>query len=258
MVPRPRPGALAKVGQDMSSVALENWTLDFVAKLDEAPDEGAASTLFNDFVGGFGFSRAIVMRIPEVGDTPEKCVALNTFPHEWTDHYYRSGYHHRDPVMRRITTGVLPYTWGEAFKSVKAGKTERAIFNEAREFHLRDGLVVPIVEAGGSTGLVSVAGDDVDLSDVPRRALNLASVYFHSTLSRLRRRALEQDMSLTPREFECLKWVAEGKSDWEIGQILSISAKTVNYHIENAKRKFGVATRVQAVVAALRAGRLYH
>jgi DNA-binding CsgD family transcriptional regulator len=57
---------------------------------------------------------------------------------------------------------------------------------------------------------------------------------------------------LTEREREILAWIAEGKSDASIGQILNISAKTVNYHVENAKRKFAVATRIQAVIAALR------
>ncbi len=51
-----------------------------------------------------------------------------------------------------------------------------------------------------------------------------------------------------------LSWVAAGKSDWAIGQILKISGKTVNFHVENAKRKFGVGTRIQAVVAAMRRG----
>jgi hypothetical protein len=48
-----------------------------------------------------------------------------------------------------------------------------------------------------------------------------------------------------------LSWIAEGKSDWQIGKILGISRKTVNYHIENVKRKFGVASRIQALMAAL-------
>jgi DNA-binding CsgD family transcriptional regulator len=61
-------------------------------------------------------------------------------------------------------------------------------------------------------------------------------------------------MHVTPRETQILSWVAAGKSDWAIGQILRISSKTVNFHVENAKRKFGVGTRVQAVVAALREG----
>jgi DNA-binding CsgD family transcriptional regulator len=59
---------------------------------------------------------------------------------------------------------------------------------------------------------------------------------------------------MTARESEVLGWVAAGKSDWAIGQILNISGKTVNFHVENAKRKLGVGTRVQAVIAAMRTG----
>lgn len=65
-------------------------------------------------------------------------------------------------------------------------------------------------------------------------------------------------MNLTNREMEVLSWIASGKSDWQIGQILKISQKTVNYHVENVKRKYGVATRVQAVVEAMRQGTLEH
>jgi DNA-binding CsgD family transcriptional regulator len=61
-------------------------------------------------------------------------------------------------------------------------------------------------------------------------------------------------MRVTPRETQVLVWVAAGKSDWAIGRILNISNKTVNFHVENAKRKFGVGTRLQAVVAAMRNG----
>ena len=66
----------------------------------------------------------------------------------------------------------------------------------------------------------------------------------------------EDTVCLTDREMECLQWIAAGKSDWQIGKILNISQKTVNYHVENVKRKFGVATRIQAVVAAMRQGKL--
>ncbi|MEK6291645.1 MAG: helix-turn-helix transcriptional regulator, partial [Paraburkholderia tropica] len=39
---------------------------------------------------------------------------------------------------------------------------------------------------------------------------------------------------LTPRQRECLTWVARGKSSIEIGLILGISRYTVDYHIEEA------------------------
>ena len=58
--------------------------------------------------------------------------------------------------------------------------------------------------------------------------------------------------SLTTRELECLRWTAMGKTDAEIGVILSISARTARFHIENSKRKYGVSTRIQAVAEALK------
>ena len=61
---------------------------------------------------------------------------------------------------------------------------------------------------------------------------------------------------LTPREREIIGWVALGKPDWQIGRILMISPKTVNYHVETAKRKLGAATRGQAVAIAAGLGLL--
>jgi DNA-binding CsgD family transcriptional regulator len=43
-----------------------------------------------------------------------------------------------------------------------------------------------------------------------------------------------------------MKWVLEGKSDRDIGQILGISITTAHFHVESAKRKLGAATRIQA------------
>ena len=52
---------------------------------------------------------------------------------------------------------------------------------------------------------------------------------------------------VTARESEILGWVAVGKSDWAIGRLLRISGKTVNFHVENAKRKFGVGMRTDEI-----------
>ena len=109
-----------------------------------------------------------------------------------------------------------------------------------------------------NTGLISIAGLGINADEQRRGALTLASTYVHNRLCTIKRKRREDDVRLTPRELECLKWIASGKSDWQIGQILTISQKTVNYHVENVKRKFGVATRIQAVVAAMRQGKLAH
>ncbi|MET4608933.1 DNA-binding CsgD family transcriptional regulator [Bradyrhizobium sp. JR4.1] len=54
------------------------------------------------------------------------------------------------------------------------------------------------------------------------------------------------DVVLSAREKQCLRWVEEGKSSWEIGVILRVSENTVNIHLKNAMRKLEVTTRSHA------------
>ncbi len=59
---------------------------------------------------------------------------------------------------------------------------------------------------------------------------------------------------LTPRELEVLSWVAKGKTNRDIAEILGMSPRTVNKHLEHIFVKLGVETR--AAAAALVVGRL--
>jgi DNA-binding CsgD family transcriptional regulator len=58
---------------------------------------------------------------------------------------------------------------------------------------------------------------------------------------------VEPSESLSARERECLRWVAAGKTDWEISVILGISAATVRFHLDRSRHKLGVRSRAQAV-----------
>ena len=62
--------------------------------------------------------------------------------------------------------------------------------------------------------------------------------------------------SLTEREIELLRLVAEGMSNKAIAQTLSISENTVKYHMRNILQKLGVQNRTEAVTQAIRAGLL--
>ncbi|WP_035693700.1 response regulator transcription factor [Azospirillum halopraeferens] len=56
------------------------------------------------------------------------------------------------------------------------------------------------------------------------------------------------EIRLTDREAEALTWSARGKSSADIAVLMAVSERTVNFHIDNAIRKLGVATRIQAAV----------
>ena len=59
---------------------------------------------------------------------------------------------------------------------------------------------------------------------------------------------------LTKRECEVLAWVARGKSAWEIGEILEITKRTVDEHVQTACRKLGAENRTHAVAIAISQG----
>lgn len=64
--------------------------------------------------------------------------------------------------------------------------------------------------------------------------------------------ALRKHLAVTEREAEVLVWIAHGKTNREIGQILSMSPRTVNKHLEQIFRKLGVENRTTAAAVALR------
>jgi LuxR family quorum sensing-dependent transcriptional regulator len=59
-------------------------------------------------------------------------------------------------------------------------------------------------------------------------------------------------VNLTPREMDILEWMAEGKSDWEIGVILKISEHFVDKIARQLRFKLNTTNRTQTVATALR------
>jgi DNA-binding NarL/FixJ family response regulator len=88
----------------------------------------------------------------------------------------------------------------------------------------------------GSVGL----GEDMWLLSVQRADVQLSS------------RVLEA--SLTPRETEVLSWIAKGKTNRDVAEILGMSPRTVNKHLERVFEKLGVETRAAAAALASREG----
>jgi DNA-binding NarL/FixJ family response regulator len=62
---------------------------------------------------------------------------------------------------------------------------------------------------------------------------------------------LKQHFSVTSREAEVLLWVARGKTNREIAQILELSPRTINKHLEQLFRKIGVENRTTAATQAV-------
>jgi DNA-binding NarL/FixJ family response regulator len=80
---------------------------------------------------------------------------------------------------------------------------------------------------------------------------DVLSAIITARLTRVARNSVwPKQVGLREREVQTLTWAARGKTFWEIGEILGLSKRTVEFHLENARRKLGVATRTQALIKA--------
>lgn len=64
-------------------------------------------------------------------------------------------------------------------------------------------------------------------------------------------RAVGPENPLTERQGEILRWIHQGKTNWEIAQILGFTEKAVKYHLAQIFQKLQVTNRTQAVVKAV-------
>jgi len=114
----------------------------------------------------------------------------------------------------------------------------------------------------GASGYVLKSVADQDLVDACNAAMRgepfiypgVLSALMRSHLDRLRRGEALPASSLTPREDEVLKLIAEGQSSKDIADTLVISPKTVEHHRANILRKLGMRDRTDLTRYAIRAG----
>ena len=84
------------------------------------------------------------------------------------------------------------------------------------------------------------------------RECRILANYFHGHVLRMNGYDTDQDILVSARELDCLKWTAAGKTALEASIILGISERTVRFHLNAAREKLDCVTTTQAVAKAHR------
>jgi len=205
---------------------------------------------------GFGYY-AYCSHVDPLSPPPD-AVMLHNYPAAWERHFSEARLHEIDPVLQRAERDPMPFFWDAEFRAGRITERQKQVLAEAAGLGLAHGYTAPIHLSwlpGCLRASCSVVPDHrrVDPRNYP--VVDALAAYLFTALYRARapwRPAFPCD--LTRRERECLTLVALGNSDWEIGHLLNLSECTVHAHIEHAKRRFGVSTRMQAVMLALMCG----
>jgi DNA-binding CsgD family transcriptional regulator len=210
-----------------------------------------------DELRSFGFELILGVQVLKRPTEQDVQILFGDPGHAWVRHYYERGYAGQCPVARAAS--AHPTFWREIRRLPMSPEGAR-MFDELRGFRLHEGHIVAVDKGAGHVAAVSMCGERIDVDDpLLRAATHFLSIHFGLTGLRLTRRAVGLEGApavLSPRQLECLKWVRAGKSSSDIGEILNISARTVDEHIIETCRKLGVKTRAQAVAEAALQGLL--
>lgn len=240
----------------MSRKAFEQ-TIEFIRSIDQARTPAEVCEMLLSIVRQYGAEHVLAGTIPKLGATRQQQLAsivLDYWPAEWTKRYFSHGYIFRDPAIGGVLSNSSPFFWSELEPTYRDSPAARRVMEEAGDFRLRQGFTIPLTTVEGDVAGFSLAGERLEVSPEGRGMLTLLATYALARSILLRQTEQAPTIHLTPREHEALQWAAEGKTEWEIGELMGISEHGVDKHMRSAREKLGTRSRVHAVAEAIRLG----
>lgn len=181
----------------------------------------------------------------------------SSYRESWRQQYDKLGYAQIDPTVSHAVTSLRPLVWLDRMYVTDA---QRDFQEEARSHGLLAGATFPVQSKEGEVAMLSLA-----LSSSGREAQRhvqemlvwgpLVATLAHEAMRNIVKNAHASILpKLTKRETEVLKWIAAGKSTWEISKLIIISEHGVIHHVRNILLKFDVPSRHHAVAKAIALG----
>lgn len=228
-----------------------------IQAIESSTDKFDVFAAVSSFGERFGFSATTVGQIvhPTLKNIEYADLGASDFPEEFQLNYIQGNYLLHDPVIIRAYASQDAFTWPEVIET--ANRRGRRILDESRDFALNTGLTVPVHVDDRTPGIVSFAGESMDLSTDDISALEIVGAHGYTRLLDIFEDARNDNSTrLTPREVDVLHYVACGKTDQEISNILGLGIYSVKDHLANARRKLRAANRAHCVMVAIRDGHI--
>lgn len=208
---------------------------------------------------GYEQTRLAILPDPNAPMEAEYAFQHSNYSSDWLNKYTEEKMHHIDPTFAHCVSKSIPQIWSPG---IFTSRKPREMYEEACWYGVRAGLTLPIHGARGELGIVCFVSDVKPCQHFQREVTLhipelscLRDYIFESSLKFIKHSCpTNNNIHVTHRELECLKWSATGKNSWEIGYLLNCSEATVNFHFKNIRRKFNTRSRQQAVVRAINLG----
>ncbi|MEM7461492.1 MAG: autoinducer binding domain-containing protein [Pseudomonadota bacterium] len=179
-----------------------------------------------------------------------------TYSKKWQQNYIDSNLMDSDPIVKRASRTHVPFFWSEIDDQTLV--PSRHVLPETTKTPGNLGYSVPIQNTGNLRAIFSLnhSGENAGWEEALRGAGDLLEVLGYLVHSKAPQ-DLEKhykEVTLSPREIECLIWTAKGKDALTISRILGISEHTGRDYLKSARTKLGCTSIAQAVYIGTKMG----
>lgn len=224
------------------------------SSLDAVSDVPALWNLLVSFFQGHGIMRVVAIHFPPVGAADQDRVRIFAvgYPEAWMEKYTEHGYLH-DPVRAHAKTHPLAFRWSDIQSLRTLTAEEEQFLRDFGTVQKSDGVAIPVFGPYGRNGFFGLSLPS-GVKAMPQdmfRMCKLVAQYAHQRYCELVAPDVDVHQPLSPRELEVLGWVARGKSNSVIAEIIGVSSNTVDTHLRRIYGKLNVTDRVSAALAGL-------
>jgi len=222
-----------------------------------AQTDAQLTTVVDAAIRSFGFSWFALVDDGDLGKNRPGCLMMTNYPSSWVDEVISGRLYRNDPVHAASIRSPTGLCWERIREMIAPTQAQLSVLERGRAHGLNAGYTVPFRIPGERGAFFSVARrkDRPFTYAEATSAQLIGGIVFQRGREMTEGRAVKAHRApLSPRQIDCLRLIAAGKTEWEIGIILGLSPSTVHEYVEGARRRYGVKTRSQLVLAAARDG----
>lgn len=198
-----------------------------------------------------GFKHSSILVFPTGAPTSVPLFSKNNLPVNWTEHFQRRYGYRDNPIIAHCQHSLTPLFWRKSLFDPVPG-----LWDDLCLFGLSCGTSQSVHDNRGLTSIFCFVQDDPYINPEELHAqMGLLWLINKTHVSLLDQFFTAiRPTRISPKELDILKWTAEGKTASEVAGILSISERTVSFHLQNVFQKLQAKNKIAAVITATRRG----
>jgi LuxR family transcriptional regulator len=237
---------------------VSDWRMNLLEGMSARPTAQACFERIAEEARNIGFEYCTHgTRVP-VPITRPRTTMHSNYPAAWLQRYHEQGYMDCDPTVAHGMRSSAPIVWSDAFFA-----SVPRMWEEAQSHGLRHGWAQSRRDPEGNYSMLVLARSEGPLTEAALHDL-MPRMQWLVSASHDAMKGSAQDSELKPpsvelsdREIDILRWTAEGKTSAEVADIMHISERTVNFHINTVVAKLGACNKTSAAVRAAMFGLLW-